>query len=463
MPDTGNYGDLPTPTIPDQHPPQQHISQEQKITPFEVSGGLDEDGKPKPVDYDKLIQQFGATPLTQDLLERFERVTGCRPHRFMRRGIVFSHRNFEVMLDCKEKGFPFYIYTGRGPSSDSMHIGHATPFELTKFLQDAFDVPLVIMLTDDEKFLHTPNLELEDAHAFAHKNADDIIAIGFDPSKTFIFVDTDYVRGEFYKNMLRMEKRTTINSVKGTFGFNDSNNVGEFRFCATQSASSFSTSFPHIFGVRKVPCLIPCAIDQDPYFRQCREHAEKLGYHKPSILHSSFLPALGGPASKMSASKQSSAIFLSDTAREIKTKIIKEAFSGGQMSIEEHRKVGGRTQVDVAYQYLRFFMEDDDELEQICDAYEKGDLLTGELKAICIKTLQEYVAGFQERRRMVTDDIREEFMRERPLTFSGNMPSAVLDAGKEPQASPLPVALSKHAAKKAAKKEKLAIRSQQVP
>ena len=40
-----------------------------------------------------------------------------------------------------------------------------------------------------------------------------------------------------------------------------------------QSAASFATSYPFIFGadkkkVAKIPCLIPCAIDQDPYFRQ---------------------------------------------------------------------------------------------------------------------------------------------------------------------------------------------------
>jgi tryptophanyl-tRNA synthetase len=34
-----------------------------------------------------------------------------------------------------------------------MHIGHTIPFEFTKWLQEVFDVPCVIMLTDDEKVM----------------------------------------------------------------------------------------------------------------------------------------------------------------------------------------------------------------------------------------------------------------------------------------------------------------------
>lgn len=106
----------------------------QVVTPFDVSGGVDESGKLLPVDYDKLVREFGATRISKELLKRFERVTGRRPHRFMRRGIVFSHRDLNLILDRYEKGQPFYLYTGRGPSSDSMHVGHTIPFEFTKYV-----------------------------------------------------------------------------------------------------------------------------------------------------------------------------------------------------------------------------------------------------------------------------------------------------------------------------------------
>lgn len=109
-----------------------------------------------------------------------------------------------------------------------------------------------------------------------------------------------------------------------------------------------------------------------------------------------------------------------DTPNQIKNKINKYAFSGGKVSQEEHRQYGGDTSVDVAYQYLRFFLEDDDELERIRVEYESGRMLTGELKAICIRELQKYVAAFQERRAKVDDETVKLFMERRPLQWRGN-------------------------------------------
>ena len=428
---------LTTLSLAEKAPASQSI--EQRITPFDVSGGVDASGKLLPVNYDKLIKEFGATPITVELLERFEKVTGHKAHRFMRRGIIQSHREFNKILDRHEKGEPFFLYTGRGPSSGSMHVGHSVPFEFTKYLQEVFDVPLVIMLTDDEKFLHNKDTKYEDAQRDARTNAKDIIAIGFDVKKTFIFQDTEYIPNSnsptFYQNMMLLAKRTTVNSINATFGFTGSSNIGELFFPAVQSATAFATSFPHIFGddplqTRKIPSLIPCAIDQDPYFRQCRENAQQLKYQKPALIHAVFLPALQGPGSKMSASNKESAVYLDETPNQIKNKVNKHAFSGGQDTEEQHRKVGGRTEHDVAYQYLRFFMEDDDELEKVRKRYESGELLTGELKAICIKYLQDYVGAFKERRARVTDEDVKAFMAKRKLEYGGN-PNPVLAEAKE--------------------------------
>jgi tryptophanyl-tRNA synthetase len=98
------------------------------------------------------------------------------------------------LLDLYEKGERFYLYTGRGPSSESLHFGHLIPFMFTKYLQDAFKVPLVIQLTDDEKFLWK-NLTVEGCKRLARENAKDIIACGFDVQRTFIFSDFGFVGG----------------------------------------------------------------------------------------------------------------------------------------------------------------------------------------------------------------------------------------------------------------------------
>jgi tryptophanyl-tRNA synthetase len=281
------------------------------------------------------------------------------------------------------------------------------------------------MLTDDEKFLFKPNLKIEDVMKFSRQNARDIIAVGFDPAKTFIFSDLDFMGGAFYHNVVRVSRCITGSTSKAIFGFEDSDNVGKIHFSAIQAATSFATTFPHIFGEDQkknasIPALIPCAIDQDPYFRLTRDVAARLKYHKPSLIHAVFLPALQGPGSKMSASIESSAIFMSDNANQIKKKINKYAFSGGQVSAEEQRRLGGDPDVDVSYQTLTFFLEDDVELERIKQAYRKGEMLTGELKALCIKELQEYVKGFQDRHKLVTDEVINQFMSVRKLTWGGN-------------------------------------------
>ena len=88
----------------------------------------------------------------------------------------------------------------------------------------------------------------------------------------------------------------------------------------------------------------------------------------------------------MSASDANSSIFLTDSPKEIKTKINKYAFSGGMDTIEEHREKGGDTevnddfcgclipciQVDISYQYLSFFL-DDDEVRSLKDFVLKGE------------------------------------------------------------------------------------------
>lgn len=95
---------------------------------------------------------------------------------------------------------------------------------------------------------------------------------------------------------------------------------------------------------------------------------------------------------------------------QIKNKINKHGFSGGRETEEEHRRLGGDTDVDVAYQYLGFFLDDEEELAKIGEDYRAGRLLTGQLKARCIQMLQEFVKAFQERKAKITDEDVSAFM-----------------------------------------------------
>lgn len=391
------------------------VSQEQKVTPWEVAGAV-VDGEASAIDYDKLIKQFGTKPITAETLERFTKVTGHEPHHFLRKGYFFSERDFNKILDLHEQKKPFFLYTGRGPSSGCMHLGHLVPFMFTKWLQDVFEVPLVIELTDDEKFLFKPKLTISDVKKFAVENAKDIIAVGFKPENTFIFSDLQYMNSAFYENIVRTSRQITTTTAKAVFGFQDSDCIGKVHFASIQISTAFPSSFPGILDLPdKTPCLIPCAIDQDPYFRVCRDVADKLKFSKPALIHSRFFPALQGPSTKMSASDDSSAIFLDDTPKQISKKINKYAFSGGQVTVEDHRKYGGNPDVDVSYQYLSFFVDDDEKLKQIYDDYKKGDLLSGELKKLAIDEITKFVVSFQERRSKIDQQVLDSYMKPHKL------------------------------------------------
>lgn len=65
---------------------------EQVVTPWDVQGSVSADGKQMAIDYDKLIEKFGTRPIDVEILARFEKLTGVKPHPFLRRGLFFSHR-----------------------------------------------------------------------------------------------------------------------------------------------------------------------------------------------------------------------------------------------------------------------------------------------------------------------------------------------------------------------------------
>lgn len=148
-----------------------------------------------------------------------------------------------------------------------------------------------------------------------------------------------------------------------------------------------------------------------------RDAAPKLGFLKPALIHSTFIPALQGAQTKMSGSDAASSIYLTDSPEEIKNKIMKYAFSGGRATLEEHRKYGGNCDIDISYQYLSFFLEDDGKLEEIRNAYTKGELLSGDVKKELVGVVEKIVGGHQARRRLVTDEIVKQYMQPRRLNY----------------------------------------------
>ena len=363
------------------------------VTPWQVDGE---------VDYDKLIKEFGTNKITYDLIDRLAKHTG-EIHNLVRRKIFFSHRDLNWILDKYEANEKFFLYTGRGPSGHT-HLGHLVPWLLTQHLQEKFGVELYFQLTDDEKFLNNPDLALDDTLNYTYENALDIIACGFDPKKTFIFSDMEYSK-TLYNIAIKVAKHITFSTVKSVFGFKNSTNIGMTFFPAIQAAPCF---LPSVLKGKNIPCLIPAAIDQDPYWRGiARDIAPRLGFYKPAQIHSKFLPGLG-KGGKMSASEPETAIFTVDSKNVVHRKIMK-SFTGGKATVQEQKKEGGTPEICPIFQYYTVFLEDDKEIAEIHQRCKSGDLLCGEDKLHLSEVIKVFLNNHQKKRKEAKK-ILEKFM-----------------------------------------------------
>lgn len=452
------------------------------VTPWSVEGVID---------YAKLIDKFGTSYIDDQLIDKFkhivtsrfdERIKGfsldkqsfyinrftdslAKSLTWMRRGIFFSHRCLDKFLDAYNNDEPIFLYTGRGPSSDSMHIGHLISFLFIKWLQDVLICPLVIQIADDEKFYfkklsHTApsHIDFDVVYKLGFENAKDIIACDFNPELTFIFSNRDHrINVSAYENFVSMmKKQISARQVAKTFGFgtvinvfdevitkiektdpmladkikqyksvygcyeehylfsNSDINVGCFDWPFYQAAAAFSNSFPHIFGNKPAHCLILHGIDQDLYFREARDIADKMNLIKPYSIMCKFVPKLTGSGGKMSSTEnKEGTIFLTDDVELIKSKIIKYAFSGsnGNGSLKEHKMYGGNPTIDIACQYLEYFEFDDVKLNSIISDFKKGIITCKQTKELMTDKIVKVVSEHQARRKILTDNDLEEFYK----------------------------------------------------
>jgi tryptophanyl-tRNA synthetase len=360
------------------------------VTPWEVEGNID---------YNKLIENFGTSTINNEIIENIEKIIG-EVHPFLKNRYFFSHRDLDWILDEYQKGNKFYLYTGRGPSGH-VHLGHLMPWLFTKYLQDKFDVKLIFQITDDEKFLFNDNKDLESINKFTFENVLDIIAIGFDPVKTKIIIDTKHIN-YLYPLSIEIAKRITFSTAKAVFGFSNSSNIGMIGFPPIQSAPCF---LPSLIEKRLTPVLIPAAIDQDPYWRITRDVAEKIGYYKPAQIHSKFIPGLINNE-KMSSSKPETALFTIDEPEKIEKKV-KNTFTGGQPTVALQRKLGGNADICPVFWYLKYLFDSEDESIERYTNCRGGNLLCGECKGDLIKKVKPFMNNIQIKREKAIDMIKE--------------------------------------------------------
>ncbi|MFH1275882.1 MAG: tryptophan--tRNA ligase, partial [Candidatus Woesearchaeota archaeon] len=354
-----------------------------KVTPWEVKGK---------VDYNKLIKEFGLQPL-QHLPEIFQK------NVLFRRGLIFAHRDFKQIIDAIENKKPFAMMTGLMPSG-KFHFGHKMVADQIIFYQK-LGAKVYLTVADIEAY-NTRNTDLKELHKTAiEEYLTNYVALGLDLKKCdFYFQSQRSENGKksnaYYSLANMLSRHVTYNEFKAIYG---DITPGKMNASMLQAADMLHPQLTEFEG-KPLPTIIPVGADQDPHLRIARDVSKRIklfNFRQLSSTYHKFMPALKGD--KMSSSDPTSYIALTDTPEEAANKIKNYAFSGGQATLEEHRKKGGNPDVDVAFQMLKYGLEEDDnKLAQIEKDYRSGKLLSGELKQICIEKLTTFLKEHQKKR-----------------------------------------------------------------
>ncbi len=335
-------------------------------------------------DYDKIMKDFG--------VEKVDLKRLLKKNIYFTKGLVFGHKDIQKVLEAKKKKKPFAMMTGLMPSG-RFHLGHKVIADLMIYFQE-LGAECYVAVADIESYL-TRDISLEEARKVAiEEYLANYVALGLDLKKTKFYFQSSGSKG--YMNLSKfVSKKTNFNELKSIYGDLTPEKVTSV---FTQVADILHPQLLENGGPK--PVVVPVGIDQLSHINLTRDIANRMkefNFILPSATFIKIIPGLKG--GKMSSSNPNSAIFLGDSPKEVERKIKKYAFSGGQATIEEHRKKGGNPDIDVSFQYLKMFFEpDDDKLKQIEEDYKSGKLLTGELKQYLIDKINKFLVAHQKKK-----------------------------------------------------------------
>lgn len=345
-------------------------------------------------DYRKLMDEFGIKPF-QSLIKDIP-----DPPLFMRRNIIFGHRDFERILRCIKEREGFCVMTGLMPSG-KFHLGHAMLVQELIYYQK-LGAKIYLCAADLEAY-NVRRIPLEKLRKIAvEEYLLNYIALGLNPENCDFYFQSqrskDFKKSNAYYRLIGLSaRRVTFNEMEAIYG---EITPGKMVSVLTQISDILHPQLPEFEGLK--PVLVPVGIDQDPHIRLTRDIASRFSrsgefqFILPSSTYHRFVPGLKG--GKMSSSDPNSYITLTDSPESIREKIIKHAFSGGRGSIKEHREKGGIPEIDVCYNLLYMMFEPSDKrIREIYEEYKNGSLLTGELKEMTIEKISEFIEKHREK------------------------------------------------------------------
>ncbi len=333
-------------------------------------------------DYDKLMREFGIEP--------FSNVIKSVPvvHKYMRRGIIYGHRDFSrIALAMKNKA-PFVMLTGLMPSG-KMHLGHKMVADEMIYFQEN-GAHCYVCVADVEAYL-TRGMDTKVMRELAiNEYLLNYIALGLKPKKCRFYFQSDF-SNEYNVISKYFSKKVTFNELKSIYG-GESLTTGKIVSALTQVADIL---YPQIDMGKPTPTVVPVGTDQDPHLRLTRDIAARFkkeyNFILPSSTYHRYQKGLSG--SKMSSSDPTTYIALTDSRKEVEGKV-KRALTCGRDTLDEQKKLGGSPLKCTVFELYKFhFMDDDKELSNVFDECKGGKVMCGECKGRCI----ELIVGFLEK------------------------------------------------------------------
>ncbi|MEM3565995.1 MAG: tryptophan--tRNA ligase [Candidatus Bathyarchaeia archaeon] len=346
---------------------------------------LDPFGTSFVADYERLYKEFGIEPF-QPLLSKVP-----NPSVYMRRGIVFGHRDFERVLDVMVKGEKFAVLSGIKPTGE-FHLGTLmTVREIIYFQQRGAQT--FYCIADIEAY-EDNKIPFERSEKIAVDNVADLLALGFDPKKGYIYRQSKESR---IKDLaIIFGRAVTLATMKAIYG---ERHIGLYLAALIQAGDILLPQLEEFGGPK--PTVIPVGVDQDPHIRFTRDLAQifqkKYGFILPSSTYHKLMKGLDG-SPKMS--KRLMNYFTLHDKPEVIAERISNAFTGGRATIKEQRKLGGVPEICPVYEICLFhFVEDDDEIIKTYHDCKTGKLLCGEHKKQTIDIVLKFVKEHKRRKR----------------------------------------------------------------
>lgn len=337
-------------------------------------------------DYERLYKEFGIKPF-KPLLSQIP-----NPSKYMRRDIIFGHRDFDRILHAIKARETFAVMSGIKPTGE-FHLGTLMTAQEVIYFQKQGGMAFYC-IADIEAY-EDNNISFEKSQQFAVSNVADLLALGFDPNQGLIYRQSKETR---VKDLAILFGRgATLATMKAIYG---ERHIGLYLAALIQAGDILMPQLQEFDGPK--PTVVPVGVDQDPHLRFTRDLARKFrGEHDfiaPSSTYHKMMRGLDG-SPKMSKRNPMSYFTLGEKPEKVKLKISK-AFTGGRATVKEQKRLGGVPEICPVYEICACqFVENDAAIVEAYQDCKVGKLLCGEHKAQTIEHVLNFLQNHQEKRK----------------------------------------------------------------